>query len=191
MNQIQNKYKELCKTPSDINEHLPTIKALCEGIKHVTEMGVRSCIATWAFLAANPKNYVGIDLFEHPNMIGVGLLGKSGGINVKFRIADTNQIEIEPTDVLLIDTLHRYSCCKKELELHADKVRKYIIFHDVVTYGQVPETGDWLTEEEKRNAFMGDSGIMPAITEFLQTHPEWKEFAFHENNNGLMVIKRV
>lgn len=190
MNKIQKKYEELCLTPSDINEHLPIIRNLCEGMEHVTEMGVRSAVATYAFLSANPKKYVGIDLHYHPNIGEVLQLAEDAGIDFEFRAEDTNKIEIEPTDVLLIDTLHRYSCCKKELELHAKNVRKYIIFHDVVTYGQNPEIGNWLTEEELANAQPDDRGILPAIQEFLAENPVWAVYAYRENNNGLMVITR-
>ena len=87
-------------------------------------------------------------------------------------------VEIEPTDLLFIDTLHNYSQLKKELELHAGNVKKYIIFHDTVTYGFVGESGD-------------PKGIAFAINEFLNENPGWYVREQWMNNNGLLVVARL
>ncbi len=42
-------YNNLCNEKSDINEHLPTLKRYAEKCDHITEMGVRSVVSTWAF----------------------------------------------------------------------------------------------------------------------------------------------
>ena len=43
MYKIVDKYNTLCKTPSDINEHLPTL----EKYASIFETGVRGVISSW------------------------------------------------------------------------------------------------------------------------------------------------
>jgi hypothetical protein len=69
MEKIIYKYEQLRNTPSDINEHLPTLKKYTEECDTIVEMGVRSIISTWAFLAGNPKKITSLDLYN-PNKFG-------------------------------------------------------------------------------------------------------------------------
>ena len=48
---IASSYAALCARPSDINEHLPTLRAYAERVDSVVEMGVRGVVSTWALLA--------------------------------------------------------------------------------------------------------------------------------------------
>ena len=92
-------------------------------------------------------------------------------------VADTRKVEIAETDLMLVDSLHIYEQVKAELELHASKVKKYLVFHDTTTYAD-------------RGEFDG-RGIWPAIQEFLDSHPEWIMHERRTNNNGLTILKRV
>jgi hypothetical protein len=177
-------YKEKCEQSSDISEHLPTLRDLASECNHVTEMGVRGIVSTWAFVEGLKKGgtLISIDI-QFPAIYGGDLKPvidecKEKGINFTFRLGDTRFIEIEPTDLLFIDTAHRYSQLKIELQNHADKARKYIVFHDVVSCG----------------AFIKDSldgGLNQAIDEFMAEHPEWKVKKLYTNNNGLLIIERI
>ena len=69
---ILKKYIELSKTPSDINEHLETLKKYAQECDIIVEMGVRSIVSTWAFLAANPKKLISLDLYN-PSRFGGNL----------------------------------------------------------------------------------------------------------------------
>ena len=51
MTKIEAKYREKCATPSDIFEHLPTLRRYAGQCEHVTELGVRTVVSTWALLA--------------------------------------------------------------------------------------------------------------------------------------------
>ena len=61
--------------------------------------------------------------------------------------------------------------------------------HDTTSYEYRDEP---LTSE---NAWEGDSstgkGLWPAVTEFLEQHPEWELHKRFTNNNGLTIIKRI
>ena len=181
MNQLETIYQEKCNTPSDINEHLPVLKRYTEECNHVTEMGVRWVVSTYAFMMGKPKTLISYDI-EPVEKWGTDRqflvdLAKENGTHFEFHIADTLNLTIKETDLLFLDTNHTYNQVKGELALHGNKSNKYIIFHDTTSF----EFG----------GFDGDTiGIWPAIQEFLDANSHW---FIHErllNNNGLTVLKR-
>jgi hypothetical protein len=179
---LEELVNNLYRIPSDINEHIPTLIKFAQDSPHITEMGVRGICSTWAFLAGAPQKLISYDL-EDPSKWGGDInnvyeTAKAYGLDFEFKIADVLKIEIEETDFLFLDTWHVYEQVRDELALHASKVRKYIGFHDIVSWGEVGETP-------------GYEGINRAISEFLETHPEWEIAEKHLNNNGLLIIKRI
>lgn len=176
-NKLLIEYQTACKTPSNINEHLPTLKYYAEQVSHVTEFGVSDGCSTRAFLSTNVtlRSY---DIFHNNIAQELFNVAISQNKNVKYTIADVTKIEIEPTDLLFIDSWHSYTQLKTELELHGRKARKYMIFHDTHTFGTKDEGGQT------------EIGLLPAIIEFVIKHPEWK-FVLHKiNNNGLTVLEK-
>lgn len=178
---IETKYDFLCKKESDINEHLPTLKKYSEGLETVIEFGVRRIVSTWAFLAGKPKKVISYDLY-HPSVFGADLdevivAAQQCGIGFDFVQGDTRQITIPECDFLFIDTLHEYHQTRAELFRHAKNVKKYIGFHDTVTFCQTGEGGGL--------------GICHAIEEFLVSHKEWRVKEEFKNNNGLTIIERI
>jgi len=82
-------------------------------------------------------------------------LARAEGVDYLFTLGDTREVDIEETDLLFVDTDHTYAQVKAELERHAHKVRRYLIFHDTVTYKEIvpaiEETlVDWYTLEDIR-----------------------------------------
>ena len=59
---LENNYTIRCEQPSDINEHLPTLKKYAEECEHITEMGVRWVVSTFAFMAGLPKKLISYDI---------------------------------------------------------------------------------------------------------------------------------
>lgn len=183
----------LARRQSDINEHMSTIISLAQECDHITEMGVRSIISTWGWLAGAPKNgLISYDL-RNPSKWGGRIedvydTAEAYNIPFKFIEADVLKIEIEETDLLFIDTWHRYEQLKAELTLHSDKAKKYICFHDTTTFAH---RGESLGSE---NAFEGDvdnsKGLWDAVTEFLDANNEWELVKRYMNNNGFTIIKR-
>ena len=172
---INEQYEFQCKRNSDINEHLPILKKYSEECDHITEMGVRDVVSTWAFLMGNPKKLISYDICQiNENMILDSI--KDTNIEFQFILSDTTKIEIEETDLLFIDTLHTYEQLKVELELHGNKSKKYIIFHDTILFGNRGERGD--------------IGLNPAIIEFIEKNPHWIKHEVFTNNNGLTILKR-
>lgn len=169
MENILQKFNKLCNTASDINEHLPNLKKYAEECNHITEMGVRWCVSSYAFLASNPKKMISYDYVTHPNVETLIEDAKKANINFTYIEADTRKIEIEETDFLFLDTEHSYDQVKAELKLHSSKVRKYIAFHDTVSF---------------------KNQIGPAIEEWFNSSNEWELEVHYPNNNGVTIYKR-
>jgi hypothetical protein len=176
---LQEIYNEKYQETSDINEHLPVLKQYAEKCNHITEFGVRWVVSTYAFMMGRPKKLRSYDItpIENHNVSREDLisLAKENDVDFEFIEGDTLQINIEETDLLFIDTWHTYDQLKKELELHNNKVRKYIILHDTTTFGKVGEGHP--------------VGLWPAVEEFLNINNNWVIEEKLENNNGLTILK--
>lgn len=190
---LEEYYQRCVKEPSDINEHLPLLRELASECAHVTEFGLRWANgSTVAFLAAQPAEFISYDI--DPLAVASetvrSLASNAGRTKFQPRCGNTLSIQlIEPTDLLFIDSYHTARHLLSELERHVDPlrnaVRKYLIFHDTATFGQVGEDGS-------------TPGLRTAIRQFQKYHafPLWN--AVHakrgvmdfENNNGLIVLTR-
>lgn len=177
-NPLLTEYERAKKTISDINENLHILYELAQTCNHVTEMGVRTGVSTRAFLATNCE-LVSYDTVLNDQVTQLFNLAKSTGKQVKYIKANTLELSIEPTDLLFIDTLHNYSQLKKELELHGNKSRKYLAFHDTHTFGLKGET-----DRDTR-------GLLSAVIEFVIQNPQWRFKIYKTNNNGMTVLERV
>lgn len=143
----------------------------------------QECSIYLCVLIVAPTRMVSIDLvnpekYGEVNLNRIQLLAQSVGTEWSFREGDTREITIESTELLFIDTWHTYDQVKVELERHHEKVAKYILFHDTITYGTQGETP-------------GTRGLNPAIDEFVQAHPHWRIKEKINFNNGLTVLERV
>lgn len=155
---IEETYEVLRHTPSDINEHLETLKKYASECDTIVELGVRYCVSTWALLAGKPKRLTSIDI-KHPNDFGgdlqqVYLTTMDENINFEFVLGDSLKIEIPECDLLFIDTLHTYEQLSAELKKHAGRVKKYIILHDTALpemQKAVNEIEGWSTKEQFTN----------------------------------------
>lgn len=182
MNRLEEIFIKKHITPSDINEHLPVLRKYSEECDVIVELGVRTIVSTWAFLLGTPKKLISVDI-KHPNEYNskdlplVEEISKEIGVDFNFILSDSRTVEIPECDLLFIDTLHTYNQIKKELEIHSSKVKKYMIFHDTETFRTIGEVN-------------GETGIWPAIEEFLLKNPEWEITEILKNNNGLTIIKK-
>ena len=176
---IEEEYKLVCDCPSDINEHLPTLRRYAEQCVHVTELGTRWGNSDIAFMAARPEHFISYDVQYNSRIDYLKKVSHDTGISFDFRLENVEQIELEETDLLFIDTNHHVEQCSVELRLHADKARKFIVFHDTTTF--------W----EKGQGWEEGHGLRYAIEPFLESHPEWQIAERFMNNNGLMILKRI
>ncbi len=176
---IQEIYEQKCNENTDIFQHLPTLKEYAEKCDLVIELGVRSIVSTWSFLAGNPNWLISVDIC-HPsyysdydkdgcNLDLVYEKAKEKGIYFEFIQHDSITVTLPQCDLMFFDTLHTYHQLEAELKAHGHNVNKYMIFHDTVTYGKE---------------------LMPAIKEYMKENPEWKIEKEFKNNNGLLILAK-
>ena len=169
---IEEKYKKLCETPSDINEHLPTLKKYASLCNSIVELGVRGMVSTWALLAGSPLEMVSVDIVDPSEHQGdtkeTKELARSEGILWGFVKMSSLEFKFRRTELLFIDTIHFYDQLIQELRIHAPRTTKYIIMHDTA----IPE-------------------MERAIDDFLIGNMDWKVKETFENNNGLVVLQRT
>ena len=189
MNSINTIYENFVKTPGDINEHLPTLKKYAEMCEHVTEMGARWGCSTFAFLYGKPKKFVSYDININQNIVLAKNLALNENLNFEFHQKNVLTVEIEETDMLFIDTWHKYGQLKEELRLHKDKVKKYLIFHDTESYEFEDEPSWGGLYKDVRPLSEDKKGIWPAIQELLDSG-DWVIEERFKNNNGLTILKR-
>lgn len=172
-------FEHKCNDNSDICQHMETLRKYTEGCNIVVELGVRSIVATWAFLAGKPKMLISVDI-HHPSYYKeydpqgcdlelVERLSKEQGINFRFIQENSLRVTLPESDLIFFDTLHTYYQLLQELSLHGNRASKYLIFHDTETYKKE---------------------LMPAIKEFISDNPHWVIHEKYTNNNGLLILKR-
>lgn len=178
---LEERYNEKCQKESDINEHLPTLKKYADECDHIVEMGVRDMVSTYAFMMGKPKRLISYDITPLERYgIDVNELKEVASLNgtdFEFRLEDTLKTQIEETDMLFLDTDHTYRQVKGELDLHGNKSRKYISFHDTTSFEFSGMNGDTV-------------GIWPAIEDFMKENPHWSIHERFTNNNGLTILIR-
>lgn len=183
-------FEQLITTPSDINEHLPTLYRYGRKCSHITEFGIRGGASTYAFMEAKPEKVIGYDILWWEEMRDL-LKYSVGKTDLQFKITSTIKpgLQIQQTDLLFIDTLHTYNQLKQELEQHHNKVNKYIILHDVVTFGLKDEDlyGHADTKNLKKEK---KQGLMPAVLDFILENDEWNLEEYYYNNNGLLILEK-
>ena len=100
----------------------------------------------------------------------------------------TDDLDAEVGDDWTPKAASRFKQLKAELALHADKTKKYIIFHDTTSFENIDEESYEMWGDEWKAEGIG---IWKAIEEFLVTNDHWVLEKRFTNNNGLTIIKRV
>ena len=87
--------------------------------------------------------------------------------------------------MLFIDSLHTYQQCAGELRRHGAGVRKFLVFHDTMTFGSVGAFGE--TGKPDPHVI----GIRPAIDHWMSHFHDWVIKDHWTNSHGLLVLERV
>jgi hypothetical protein len=172
---LEEVYRWVSQQPRDLNEHMPTLRALAEKCEYVAEMTKRR-ESTVALLAAKPKKLISYQE-ENDAILDVLERLKDGNTEFSMVVSSLNDIPIpsQEVDLLFIDTRHNANRAMKELAIWREHVRKYIIFHDTESNGF---TGD-----------DGQGGLYSAIRPLIE---EGVWFISHHNKNqyGLTVLAK-
>lgn len=204
-NLVIEKFNQAREKVSDINEHIETFYqyTISNNCTHVTELGIRYVISSWGFLRGlldlkeEDKTLISVDINDHPNIKELGDICAGVKVKHKFIQQDSAKVDLEPTDILFIDTWHIYGHLKRELAKHHSIVKKFIMMHDTTidaTIGEAVRDGQNITQMARRSGYPIQEitrGIWLAIEEFLADHPEWVIDKRYTNNNGLTILKRI
>lgn len=175
---LNQEYQAACERISDIHVHLPLLHMLADRCDHVTEFGVRTGESSRAILSSKANIIRMYDLQLDVHVQDLVQLAQHAGKQVSYTQADTLKLQIEPTDLLFIDTLHTHDQLKAELARHAWRVKRYMVFHDTHTFGLQDEPG------------YSGPGLLPAILEFIAEVRYWRVIHHTVNNNGFTVLER-
>ena len=199
MTKLTERFNRLRLTNSAINEHLETLRRYAASSDVVCELGVDTGQSTTAFLQGQPGHLFSFDIVMRPELeelFSMARFSKTCPNRTESIIGDTfwvfncpwdtSKQAVPACDLLFIDTWHAYQQLAAELALNHSRARKWIVMHDTESFGANGEGWqDW------KAAGKGSLvGIRPAITDFLEAHPEWQEKEYYANNNGLMILGR-
>lgn len=176
---LAERYAEQCATPSDIWLHLPRMVELVETLdaQHVIELGTRTGVSTIAWLYALAKtggSLVSVDLDERPPIGEYDHWSFIQGDDLDPFVIE----QLEPADIVFIDTSHHYRQTAAELETYLPLVRPggVICLHD--TELQWPEGSP-----RSDGAFP----VKRALSEFVARHGF--ECVNHRDSWGFAIVK--
>ena len=203
MEHVRRNFEMLSRTPSDINEHLPTLFSYATQCESVIELGVRGCVSSWAFLYGllhNNKHTKKILLNDITQCNVSELVNTARSLKVDVNYVWVNDLELQVDDmydITFIDTWHIYGQLKRELDKFSKITKKYIIMHDTEIDGIQGETirNSWdAVKQSQETGFTLEeinSGLQKAIDEFLESNKDWRIRAIFKNNNGLTILERI
>lgn len=158
---------------ADMVPHMQTLSAYARMCTHCTEFGVRTGSSTVALL--HGLQLSGGQLVSYDIQPPQCSMPPVTGAGWTFNQADTAALsDIAPTDLLCIDTLHTADQVEREL-IHAHRVTRYLVFHDVVKFG-------WAGEQDQ-------PGILHPILNFL-IGGDWVVDYLEPSEWGLLVLTR-
>lgn len=166
---LDDLYAASAAMPNDVNEHCAKLRELASKVPHVTDFGSRGA-TTVALLAGRPKRMV-----SHTTN-AVQFAPKANGTEFETRETDSLTADIEPTDLLFLDTRHTAARTYAELLRHSPKVKRWIALHGTETFGLKGDDGG--------------PGMLTAVSQFVRTNLEWTPVYRAENNNGMLVLSR-
>jgi predicted O-methyltransferase YrrM len=126
-------YERVCRTPSDIWEHLPTLLSLVHRLRaeHVIELGTRSGVSTTALLyalEATGGRLTSIDIDPAPDIPPSDHWTFIQGDDLDPTVV----AGLDEADLIFIDTSHEYLQTLRELNVYVNLIRKpgLIVLHD-------------------------------------------------------------
>ena len=174
----------MIQTPRDFNEHILEVQRLAAAADSCAEFSGRR-ETTLALLACPGKIWVYNDetsdkiYNEYERLVREHV--QSADRPKELTVVDnvgilrsTTMTLPEPVDLLLLDTEHSGSRIAKELDLHAGKVKRWIVIHDTTLYGE--------------NGQDGGLGMAPAIEFWVEKNPMWYVLSHTDRQYGLTIL---
>lgn len=174
-------YEHHLSCKNDIQEHLGFLRglAMSKDVKRVVEFGFRTGVSTSAFLAAGAI-VLSFDIDHIKCKPHIRNLAAQYPKTFQFKLCDSRKAQFLTCDLLFIDSDHTYATTLTELNNSHERVEKFIVLHDTVSFGR-----------KDRPPGKG-LGVYTAIQDFLHTKAAncWYETLHLPNCNGLTLLER-
>lgn len=127
-------YDKVCRTPSDIYEHLPRFVQLVEELNatHVIELGTRTGVSTiaWLYALEGRGRLTSVDIDAQPAIGGYPHWTFIQGDDLDPAVLGL----LEPADIVFLDTSHLYEHTLRELNTYRWLVKPggRIVCHDTM-----------------------------------------------------------
>jgi len=171
-----------------ISPHMAYLRELASESDMAVEFGTRGGGSTVALNYARETRSYDIQRRARDEKVWRPL-SKIRGDRWVFTIKSSLDVEIPECDLLLHDSLHQYQHVRDELELHHERVGKWIVLHDTEAYGehgQAPyQKGSIGTKPD-----LSQPGMCQALDEFMAAHPEWEQVRHVTFSHGLTTLGR-
>lgn len=200
---IERKLTHAIKHHGDIDEHLIYLMKLSSDCESILECGVRDIVSSWAFVngliinKSNHKKLICSDINPASGAQELATACSENGIHHKFIVGNDLDMDMEPYDMIFIDTWHIYGQLKRELAKMCSYAKKYIVMHDTEVdkiHGESIRLNDNIDRMIQKSGYSREditTGLGRAVDEFLEVHPEWKVKKHFVHENGLTILERV
>lgn len=178
MDQFEEKFERV-KNELQARPFLTQIRQICKPFSHITEFGTGEGYITVAVLASQPEKFISYDSKLYNEMQSIVDSAEVSKTDFKLIIKNVLNEQIEPTQVLILNTKNTFNQLLAELTTHCKKVENVIAVPRAHTFdyeNQIEEVGK-------------KQGLRPAIEEFLQINPNW-EMDIDDKQYDLVTLKR-
>jgi hypothetical protein len=178
---LETIYAEWCRMPTASSPHLPTLRSLASECGVCVELGCRDGASATALLLGTDADVYSFDIEPRPRAMR---LAEIVGERWHYVIGDSRTADVPECDLMFVDAQHDYAHVNAELLAHAGKVRKYLCFHDTITFGShgaIGESGRYDPEV---------LGIRPAIDQLMMRDESWRLVRHDTHSHGFLVLQR-
>lgn len=176
MSKAFERFRKLCGEGHDIVEHLGLLRGLAmdHDVKNIVEIGFRKGVSATALCTAD-KTVTSYDIERcQPHASELEKIAPK----FLFVRGDSLKINLQPCELLHIDSLHTHDHLLAELRRHSPACLKWIALHDTETFGKVGK--------DKKSP-----GLMDAMMLFLKENVEQWDVQLHLRNcNGMTLLRR-
>jgi hypothetical protein len=178
-NDLEENFRFLAEiqTSTEGKSQMKAVRELASGCRHITELGSGSGFTTTALLATQPETLLAIDTSRHPLLENVFRLAhlytKTEFI---FCEADALEVELDPTDLLVLGSAFDGARLRAYLEKHATMARRRIVICN--------------TSRGDTDGIVATGGSVEQIDAFLASHSEWEFHSDHGRDGEPRLLRR-
>jgi hypothetical protein len=169
---------------SNEDPHLITVLRYGSRVDHATEMGGLTGKTTNALIVAGTKT---IRSYDRNDVKGDDLIAQGQELGLDVALipnTDTMTVEIQPTELLLINTPFEGNFRFAELTKHHGKVSRFILLPRTSEFALQAHSSVTLTNDVK------PIGLSFGINAFIQEHDEWFIREHWVEDKGFTVLER-